>query len=488
MNHNSPSVKKNYIWNTLYQILNLIVPLITAPYLARTLGVDGIGIYSYTYSMVTYFTLLAVLGTSVFGQRNIAYVRDDKETRSRAFYELLLLRTITCILALVVYGIFIEFSDQYKIYYIILSMNIINTVLDISWFFQGMEDFKCIVVRNLIVRVCHTAFIFLFVKTPYDLWLYIASIVGFNALGNISMWFTLPKYLCRVKEIKPFRDIKDIILLFLPTIATQVYLVLDKSMIGWITESTYQNGCYEQSEKIARIALTVVTSAAMVVLPRVANLFKDGRKEEATRYIYKGYRFTLFLSLPIMCGIIGVSKIFVPVFFGEGYEMAEVLMPIFSVLVVAVSLAYITGYSFLISTGQQNIYTIAVSTAAGVNLLLNICMIPVFGAIGAAIASVMAETIGVSIQIIYCCVTKQLRINSIFASAWKYIFSASCMLLLLLFLQNMVSKTVIGLLTLIVVGAITYAVVLAVLRDDFFIQNTRTVCESFRNKLSRKDS
>lgn len=483
MSRNNPSVKKNYIWNTSYQILNLIVPLITAPYLARVLGANGTGIYSYIHSMVAYFTLFAVLGTSVFGQRNIAYVRDDKEARSRAFYELLIFRTITSILALAAYGVFIRFSNQYKVYYVILSMNIINTILDISWFYQGIEDFKRIVIRNLIVRVFHTAFIFLFVKNPDDLWLYIASIVGFSALGNISMWFTLPKYLCRVKGIDPFRDIKDIILLFLPTIATQVYIVLDKSMIGWITESTYQNGCYEQSEKIARIALTVVTSAAMVVLPRVANLFKDGRKEEATKYIYKGYRFTLFLSMPIMCGIIGVSKVFVPVFFGEGYEMAEILMPIFSVLVVAVSLAYITGYSFLISTGQQNIYTIAVSIAAGVNFLLNICMIPKFGAIGAAMASVLAEIIGVSIQIIYCCVTRQLRIKNIFASTWKYILSASGMLVQLLYLQNVVTETAIGLLTLIVVGSITYAIILVVLRDDFFIQNFRNICGLIRNKF-----
>lgn len=488
MSHNSPSVKKNYIWNTSYQILNLIVPLVTAPYLARALGADGTGIYSYTHSMVAYFTLFAALGTSVFGQRNIAYVRDDKEARSRAFYELLLFRMIISILALVAYGIFIKFSDQYKVYYIILSMNIINTILDISWFYQGIEDFKRIVVRNLIVRVCHTTFIFLFVKCSDDLWLYIASIVGFNALGNISMWFTLSKYLCKVRGLNPFRDIKDIILLFLPTIATQVYVVLDKSMIGWITESTYQNGCYEQSEKIARMALTVVTSAAMVVLPRVANLFKDGKKEEATKYIYKGYRFTMFLSIPIMCGIIGVSKVFVPVFFGEGYDMAEILMPIFSVLVVAVSLAYITGYSFLISTGQQNVYTTAVTVAAGVNLVLNFFMIPIWGAIGAAMASVLAESIGVTIQIIYCCRTKQLQITRIFSSVWKYIISAAVMLALLLYLQNVVWETVIGLLALIIVGALTYVIMLVVLRDEFFVQNVRNVCVSLRNKLLRKEN
>lgn len=473
------SVKTNYVWNTTYQILNLIVPLITAPYLSRVLGADGMGIYSYTHSIVSYFTLVAVLGTGIFGQRNIAYMRNNKESLSRAFWELFLLRLITSVVTLVAYGIFVSFVNQYKVIYLILTMNIINVILDVSWFFQGVEDFKKIVVRNLIIRVCNTAFIFLFVKGQDDLWLYVTSVVGFTALGNISMWVSIPRYLVKVSGIRPFRNIKDIILLFLPTIASQVYVVLDKSMIGFITTSTYQNGCYEQAEKIARMALTVVTSVATVILPRVANLFKKGEEEKAKEYIYKGYRFTLLLSIPIMFGIIGVSRIFVPVFFGEGYEMVEILLPIFSVLVVAVSLAYITGYSFLISTNQQNIYTIAVTVSAVCNLVMNLIMIPKIGAIGAAIASVSAEVIGVTIQIFYCCVTKQLQLKRIITSLWKYTFAGIAMMILLLWTQTLMKISVISLIILVLGGALIYFSILLILRDEFFIDNIKAALRKF---------
>lgn len=473
------SVKANYVWNTAYQILNLIVPLITAPYLSRVLGADGTGIYSYTHSIVSYFTLVAVLGTGIFGQRNIAYMRNDKESLSRAFWELFSLRLITSVVTLAAYGIFVIFVDQYKVIYLILTMNIINVILDISWFFQGVENFRKIVVRNLIIRVCNTAFIFLFVKGSDDLWLYVASIVGFTALGNISMWVSVPRYLVKVSGVRPFRNIKDILLLFLPTIASQVYVVLDKSMIGLITASTYQNGCYEQAEKIARMALTVVTSVATVVLPRVANLFKSGEEKKAKEYIYKGYRFTLLLSIPIMCGIIGVSRVFVPVFFGGGYDMVEILLPIFSVLVVAVSMAYITGYSFLISTNQQNIYTIAVTVSAVCNLAMNLIMIPKIGAIGAAIASVSAEVIGVAIQIAYCCVTKQLQLKRIMTSLWRYVAAGTAMLMLLLWIQTKMGISLTSLVILVLCGALIYILLLFILRDDFFIDNTKAVLRKF---------
>lgn len=479
------SVKKNYIWNTSYQVLTLIVPLITAPYLSRVLRAEGNGIYSYTHSITAYFVLFAVLGTGIFGQRNIAYMRNDRETLSRAFWELFSLRLITSTAALLAYGVFLGFNQEYRIIYLILTMNIVNVILDIAWFYQGIEDFKRIVIRNLIVRVCHTVFIFMFVKEPSDLWLYTASVVGFTALGNLSMWTYLPQYISKAGDINPFRNLKDIILLFLPTIATQVYVILDKSMIGWITNSTYQNGCYEQAEKIARMALTVVTSVAMVVLPRVANLFKEGKTVDAKRYIYKGYRFTLMLSIPIMCGIIGVSNVFVPVFFGAGYDLTKILLPIFSILVVTVSLAYITGYSYLISTKQQNIYTVSVTAAAVCNFVINLFLIPKFGAIGAAAASVSAETIGVTIQIAYCCVTKQLEFRKMFESAWKYILSGLMMLFILIFMQKMIDASLTGLIALIMIGAGSYFVLLLLLQDQFFMDNLKEMMRKlfrFKNR------
>ncbi|MDE6530801.1 MAG: oligosaccharide flippase family protein, partial [Lachnospiraceae bacterium] len=261
---------------------------------------------------------------------------------------------------------------------------------------------------------------------------------------------------------------------------TQVYCVLDKSMIGWITGSSYQNGCYEQAEKVARFSLSIVTSIAMVVLPRVANLFENQKKEDVLFYIYKAYRFTTFLAFPIMFGLIGVAGTFVPVFFGEGYDLVEVLMPIFSILVVAVSLAYLTGYSYLISTKQQNVYTFSVAVAAVCNLAINLILIPRIAAIGAAIASVSAEIIGVVIQIGYCCLSHQLELKNIFEGAFKYIISSFLMLLVLLIAQRHLPTNVLGLIVLIATGVISYSLMLFILKDEFFRKNVKKVFQKLR--------
>ena len=349
------SVKKNYIFNTVYQVLSLCTPLITAPYLSRTLGADGIGIQSYTNSIVSYFLLVAVLGSTTFGQKKIASDRDNKDILSQSFWEIVFFRFFTVIVTLGVYAVFLFFNIKYRTIYIISAINIVNVFVDITWFYQGIEDFPKVVFRNCIVRVAQIVAIFVFIKSPNDLALYVFLLAGFTVIANIWTWFYIPQYVKKPQHVHIFSNLKDMLLLFLPTIATQVYLVLDKSMIGIITDSTYQNGCYEQSEKIVRMALTIVTSAAAVILPRVANLYNNGEKKQAVEYIYKGYRFVWMLALPIMFGLIAISNIFVPIFFGPGYDLAEILLPIFSVLVLAVSLSYVSGYAFLIPIGMQNI-------------------------------------------------------------------------------------------------------------------------------------
>lgn len=476
----SPSVGRNYIWNTVNQVFILLVPLIVTPYLSRVLGADGIGIYSYVNSIASYFIITAILGTTLYGQRSIACVRNHREECSRAFWEIQIFRMLASTICLAFFFVMISFVKENILIYLILSINIVNVIFDISWFYYGIEDFKKIAIRNFMVKICHMIFIFIFVNDPSDLWLYAASVVGFAILGNASMWFSLPKILVKVRGIHPLKNIKDIILLFLPTMATQIYCVLDKSMIGWITGSAYQNGCYEQAEKVARFSLSIVTSIAMVVLPRVANLFENQKKEDVLFYIYKAYRFTTFLAFPIMFGLIGVAGTFVPVFFGEGYDLVEVLMPVFSILVVAVSLAYLTGYSYLISTKQQNVYTISVAIAAVCNLAINLILIPRIGAIGAAIASVSAEIIGVSIQIGYCCLSHQLELKKIFEGAFKYLLSSFFMLVVLLITQRYLPTSVLGLLALIATGVVSYGLLLVILKDEFFRNNVKMVFQKLR--------
>lgn len=471
----SQSIKKNYIFNTVYQILSICTPLITAPYLSRTLGADGIGIQSYTNSIVSYFLLIAVLGSTTFGQRKIASDRNNKEVLSQSFWEIVFFRFFTVSITLVAYVIFLFFNTKYMTIYIISAINIVNVFVDITWFYQGIEDFPKIVFRNCIVRIAQIMAIFIFIKSPNDLTLYVFLLAIFTVIANIWTWVYVPQYVNKPQHIHILSNLKDMLLLFLPTIATQVYLVLDKSMIGIITDSTYQNGCYEQSEKIARMALTIVTSAAAVILPRVANLYNNGEKKRAVEYIYKGYRFVWMLALPIMFGLIAISNVFVPVFFGTGYELAEILLPIFSVLVVAVSLSYVSGYAFLIPIGMQNIYTIVVCVSALANFILNVCLIPHIGATGAAIASVTAEVLGAVLQICYCCNKKLLQFNRIFESVWKYMTSGVVMVIWLQFVKMLVKENVFGLCILILTGSIIYFVGLVILRDRFFIDNITSV-------------
>ncbi len=475
------SVKKNFIYNSVFQVLILLVPFVTTPYVSRVLGADNIGKYSYASAMVTYFTLLAALGSTIYGQRKIAYYRDDKEKMSCVFWNTFFFRGIMGLISLILYMIYVFFFEGVNLINIIVALSIFNVILDISWFYQGIENFKNVIICNLVVRIICLSGIFLFVKEENDTWKYVLILMLAQTVGNLSMWRTMPRYVCFIKKINPFDGFKDILLIFLPSIAIQVYTILDKSMIGWITGSDYANGCYEQSERIARLAMTFVTSIGTVVLPRVANLFQKDNMDEAKRYVYQAFQVVWLLATPIMLGLMGVSSVFIPLFLGSGFDDAIGLLCIFSVLVLVVSLAYVAGISYLIPTKQQNVYTVAVTVAAIINFCINLLLIPKIGAFGAAIASVSAETLGTAIQIIYCIWKKQLKAKQIFAPCWKYLLSGLIMLLVVEVLKIRFSEGIVSLCVLVCAGGLSYVVILLILRDKFFIDNVRKILKRKSN-------
>ena len=186
------SVTKNYIYNLIYQIFAIIVPLITTPYLSRVLGAENIGIYSYTLSVTTYFILFGSLGIAMYAQREIAYVQEDKYKRSKVFFEILLIKVITLMISMGIFYVTFGIQGQYSVYYKIFLLEIIANIIDISWFFQGIEEFKKTVMRNMLVKSISIALIFILVKnsddlTPY-IWIYVLS----TFFGNLSFWMYLP--------------------------------------------------------------------------------------------------------------------------------------------------------------------------------------------------------------------------------------------------------------------------------------------------------
>ena len=465
------SLKKNYIFNVTYQIILLIAPLVTAPYISRVLLAEGVGLYSFSYSIVSYFVLVATLGTTTFGQRAISYVQNDKEARSRAFWELFIFRFILSVVTLVAYVpiSLTVFHENYLIY-LILGLNVLNVAVDVTWFFQGLEDFGKTVFRNIIFKILSIVAIFIFVKEQSDLPWYVFFMVIFTIVGNMSLWLSLPKYICKVKEIKPFRDVKSILKLFIPTIATQVYLVLDKSMIGWFSADMAENGYYEQAEKIAKMAMMVVTSLGAVMIPRISYMFKTGDMERVKYYLYKSYRFVWLMGVPITLGLIAVSSVFVPVFFGAGYEKCEILLPIFSSLVIFIGLSAVNGMQFFVPTGKENVLTLTVTVGAVVNLLLNLIMIPMFESLGACIATVVAEFSVTLVGFIYISKTKSFKLKPIFLGSIKYWIAGIVMFGVIFLVKYFLEINVITLIILIVIGIAVYSVMILLLRDKFVLE------------------
>lgn len=241
------SITKNYIYNLLYQILVLILPLITTPYISRVLGAENIGIYSYTISIVTYFILFGSLRVALYGQREIAYNQNNKKKYSMIFWEIVILRTITMTISLILFYLIFVNGNQYQTYYKILILELIENCIDIIWFFQGLEEFKKTVMRNTIVKLVSVISIFLFVKSKNDLQIYFWIYVLSTTIGNGSLWLYLPKFLEKVKlkDLKIIRHLKPTLGLFVSQIAVQVYTVLDRTMIGAIISDKSEVGFYD---------------------------------------------------------------------------------------------------------------------------------------------------------------------------------------------------------------------------------------------------
>ena len=475
------SITLNYIYNTLYQVLTLVTPLITAPYLARVLRAEGIGRYSYESSIVSYFVLLAALGIGMFGQREIASHQDSRKIRSQVFWDLKALSVLTTGIALVAYFVMCFFLDDPELY-IVLSLSILSCAVDIAWLYQGMEDFGAVVLRNTIIKILDVAFVFLFIKEPEDLLLYVFGVTGMSLLSVISMWWGVGKYIDRPiwKNIKPFRNFSAVLSLFIPTLAIQVYTVLDKTMIGLITQSDTENGYYEQAIKLSKMVLMLVTSLGTVMIPRMSYYFEQRDTEKVQDYMKKAFSFVWFLGIPLCFGLIGTASSLVPWFYGDGYEKVVPLLQILSLLIPIIGINNITGWQYLVASKRQNLFTKTVVIGAVTNFVLNLALITFFQSIGAAIASVIAEIVVTEVQ--FWILRNELPIWDLLKLAWKYLAAGALMLVGVLLLNALLPNTIPATILLVATGIIIYFVGLLIMKDEFLLCNAASMLKKIMRR------
>lgn len=368
--HKKKNVKLNYIYNLTYQLLLIIVPLFVTPYISRVLLADGIGKYSFSYSIITYFTIFASLGYGNYAQREIARSKDE-HVQSIRFWEIVICRFLSVIISLLINYILCMFGayGSYTTLLLILGINILSVGFDISFYFQGREEFSKIVLVNFITKIVGIVSIFLFVKTKNDLWKYTLINVSMLFFGYLFLWIYLPKTLKKVSksELHPLRHLKGSIILFIPAIATTIYTVLDKTLIGLLVSGTYvevedgvevvkkisdlENGYYEQSEKISKLLLTIITCLGTVMIPRNSKEFASGNVEKVKENVYMTSRIVWLIGIPMSLGLVIISPYLVPLFFGEGYDKCITLISILGFLILAIGFSNVFGVQYLLPSG-----------------------------------------------------------------------------------------------------------------------------------------
>lgn len=459
------------MYNLLYEVFMLIVPIAVTPYVSRTLGENASGQYSYMFSIVTYFTLFAALGFDKYAQRLIARHQDNKKQQSVDFWEIIIARLMPVILSATVYSVILFFSgfgEKYQIIAVIMLLNILAIGVDPIFMLQGNEDFSLIVLRNVIIKVIGFVCIFIFVKSPTDLWKYTLIQSLIIVLSGISLWVYMPKYLCKVKlyEIRPFRHLPASFLLFLPTIAVSVYTILDKTLIGLITKIDAENGNYEYAEKLVKMALTIIISLGTVMVPRNTKVFASGKFEEGRKNILNSLKFVFFLGIPLMFGLMSIADNLIPWYLGSGYNKAANLVKILSPIIVIIGMSNVFGLQFLIPMGKDKKFTKAIVIGAIVNFSLNLVFIPKLASYGAAIATIIGESIVTLVM--FFMVKKELRLNCSLKKVWKFLLSGLVMFAICNGLSKHFVSSIINTLIITGVGVCVYFFMLFVLREQFF--------------------
>ena len=390
---------KNYLYNLSYQILTIILPIITVPYVTRIFTSEDLGNYGFYNSIVSYFSLFAMLGIGLYGTKQIASARDVSST----FWNIYAIQLIASLISIFIYVIAILcIPTMSGIIPLILFISLFSKIIDISWLFSGKEDFKKITLRNTVVKVVGVISIFTFIKNSEDLYLYILLIVVFDFLGQVVMWVPAKKFIKRpsfnMKMMK--KNLHPIVLLFLPQVAISLYVVLDRTLLGLL--GSYSDvGIYEQGQKLTSIIYKIVSSLGVVMLPRVANLLSERKEKEAQNMVKFSFILYNLIIFPMIFGLIAVNEVFVKLFLGKDFQDVKYVLYITTINIMLVGWTNILGHQVLVVRNKNKEFMLSTTIPAFVSVAVNIAVIPFFGYIGASITAVIVEVLAFTIQWYY---------------------------------------------------------------------------------------
>lgn len=391
------SVKVNYILNLINTGTQMLFPLITFPYVCRVIEADGIGQINFFQSIISYISLFTCLGIPMYAIREIARDRSDVVQMNRTAMEILLLHSMLTLVGYAIVAILCLTVPQIQVnipLFLILSLTIFFTAIGCEWFYQGIEDFKYITIRGLIIKTVSVVLLFIFVKSKTDL-LYYGCYTVFGVLGgNIFNFFRLRKYIHReniiFSELHIKRHVKPVLKVFSFSVVTSIYLQLNTVLLGFL-KNALAVGYFAAATKVMQMLLTMSACLGSVMMPRASHLIAENKEDEFSRLIQKSYDFTLAIALPMTIGLIFCAPSLITALCGVKFEHSILPSQIIAPIILMVAISNVFGIQVLFPKGKINIVTLSCGIGAVADLILNLCLIPFFSYIGTSIAYLGAE-------------------------------------------------------------------------------------------------
>lgn len=398
------SVKYNLIMNVILKMSSFIFPLITFPYVSRVLGATANGKVAFATSVIYYFTVIATLGIPTYGIKVCANYRDDIEKLSKIVKELLIICSIMMIISYAIFFIALNtFPQLYeeKILMLINSITILLTVIGVEWFYQAIEQYDYITIRNLVFKIISIILMFAFVHESKDYVLYGAITILGTTGSNVLNILRLNKFVHLNKKyhLEFKMHIKPIFVLFMLTAATMIYTSLDTTMLGFISGDT-QVGYYNAAIKIKNILVSLVTALGTVLLPRLSYYITNGMQNKFNNLIKKSFNFVFLISVPLTFYCILMASDCINFLAGNGYSGSIVPMQLITPTIIFIGLTNIIGIQILVPLGFEKKTVISTIIGAVVNLILNYILIPLYASSGAAFATMVAELLVLITQLI----------------------------------------------------------------------------------------
>ncbi len=350
------------------------------------------------------------------------------------------------------------------------SINLVAVAFDISWLYQGLEDFKRTVLRNTFVKIVSMVAIFIFIKSPNDVTLYITVLALSTMLGNLTLWpHAVKNYGCvgHGVRLNPWRHFVPTVMMFVPQIATQLYVQLNRTMLGLMVDQKAA-GFYQYSDSIVKLILAFVTATGTVMLPHVANAFAKGDMKKVHEMLYKSFDFVSALAYPMMFGVAGVSLTLAPLYYSAKYAPVGPAMLIESIVILMIAWSNVIGAQYLIPVNRVKDYTTSVTVGAVVNIILNFPLIHFWGLQGAMWATVISEISVTTYQLFV--VRNSLNVKQMFGSTWKYLLSGAVMFVPVFWLNTHMKSSWLWLLIEVIVGTVIYLCMIFLLRAPIINQ------------------